>query len=105
MDRPAVLAGPDEARLSLVGDAHGDDLVGLVVELRPYVGDARQHRGPELLGIMFHQSRARKVLGEVVSRARAHVEVGVHEQAGAARGALVDGEDELGGHGEVAVAG
>src|SRR5690606_34569861 len=63
-----------------------------------HVDDGVQHRGPQLLGVVLHPAGAGEVLREFVGGAGEHAQGGVDHEAGAARGALIDGEDEVGAH-------
>jgi hypothetical protein len=91
VQRLAALAVPQHDGLALVGDADPRQCVDAGPRVRG--GDFRDAAGhvPDLGGVVLHPAGAGEVLRELAVRTPAHLPVAVDHQAGAARGALVDG--------------
>jgi len=94
--RLARFAIPDKRSLALVGDADGGDAFGIDIGHRHDLGDGRTYRGPQFTGVVLDPPRLGKVLGKFPVLAGEYAEVLIDQQAGAAGGSLVDGEEQIG---------
>src|SRR5262249_21755549 len=58
-----------------------------------------EHALPDLVGLMFHESRLGEVLRELARRSSEGDASGVHHERRGARGPLIDGKKQVGRHG------
>ena len=98
VDRLAGAAVPHHRGLALVGDADAGQRLGVELGLGERAAADLDRRPPDLLGVVLDPAGFRKDLRQLFLRAGHRPAGGVEHDGTSAGGALVDGEDVLGGH-------
>jgi hypothetical protein len=95
VQRRARAPVPQDRRLALVRDAHGLQVADGEPRPGERLGDHRLGFAPDLLAVMLHEAGARIDLRVLALRHRDDPAVAVEDDEARARGALVDGADDV----------
>jgi len=97
VDRPAAGAVPDHGSFALVGDADRGDIGGGQAGPGNRLHRHSQLRGPDLVGVVLHQTRCGKELAELLLGQATDISVMVEHQGTGTGRSLVKGKDEAHG--------